>query len=200
MVGDDEYDNFAENEIIFDNDTTNSIDTHTTIKPIYWNIQTNDLYPSQLPLEYKLTIFTDDSASSYIGHITMDYSSSSKIRAINQPDKTITKYSLVLFDFDSPNLTDENKYVLDKYIIPNIKYNSSIDVYGYTDKIGNPDYNVKLSAARANAVKDYILTKNRNVKINTYGLGSESDLFDNASPTGRQLSRTVQVLIVNEKE
>jgi len=144
--------------------------------------------------------FTKDSSSSHTGYITMDYSSISQKRAIDQPDYSINKYSLVLFDFDSPVLTDVNRRVIDKFIVPFIGLGSTIDIYGYSDRIGNATYNKQLSLQRATSVRDYIRTKNRNVPINIYGLGDESEIFDNDLPMGRQLSRTVQILVITPKK
>ncbi|MDR0927810.1 MAG: OmpA family protein [Ignavibacteria bacterium] len=168
-------------------------------EPIRWDIEINELYPSQVPLEYRFTVFTADTMASYIGHIPMDYLSSERKETIDNPDKVISKYSLVLFDFDSPQVTEANMRVIDKFIVPNIKYRSTVDIYGYSDRIGQPEYNKKLSEARANAVKDYILTKNKNVSVTTYGMGDQTDIFDNSTPIGRQLSRTVQVIVVTPK-
>jgi len=167
---------------------------------IKWDIMINDLYPSELPIEYKYSVYTSDNVENYIGYIKLDYVSISKSKSIEQPDYTITKYSLVLFDFDSPLLTEHNKQVIDKFLIPNVRFGSNIDIYGYSDKIGNDEYNRRLSLQRANAVRDYIQTKNRNVKIRTNGLGSDTEIFDNNLPVGRQLSRTVQILVITPKE
>jgi outer membrane protein OmpA-like peptidoglycan-associated protein len=163
---------------------------------IRWGIKMNELYPSQLPIEYKFTVYTADSSASFVGYINMNYKMTEQKKTINQADKIISKYSLVLFDFDSPIIDEQNRQIINKFIAPNIKYGSTIDIYGYTDRIGSADYNKKLSQARANTVKDYILTKNRNVKINAVGLGSESTIFDNDISIGRQLSRTVQILVI----
>ena len=167
---------------------------------IRWEIMLNDLYPSELPIEYKYSVHSGESIESYIGRIKLDYISISKSKTIDQPDYVINKYSLVLFDFDSPLLTEQNKQVIDKFIIPNIKFGSSVDIYGYSDRIGQPEYNRRLSLQRANAVRDYIQIKNRNVRIRTNGLGNDTEIFDNEIPVGRQLSRTVQILVITPKE
>ena len=170
-----------------------------SIEPVRWYIGMNELTPSQVPIEYKYSVYTADNVASTVGFINMDFSSFARSRAIDQPDKVINKYSLVLFDFDSPVITAQNQAIIDKFIIPNIKFGSTIDIYGYTDRIGASDYNQRLSLARANAVRDYIRTKNRNVPINTFGLGNNSVIFDNDKPKGRQLSRTVQIFVVTPK-
>jgi outer membrane protein OmpA-like peptidoglycan-associated protein len=167
---------------------------------IKWDIMMNDIYPSELPIEYKYSVYTeDDNEESYVGHIRLDYISTSKNKFIEQADYTINKYSLVLFDFDSPLLTEQNKQIIDKLIIPNVKFGSSIDIYGYSDRIGNSEYNRKLSLQRADAVKNYIHTKNK-VPIRISGLGNDTEIFDNDSIIGRQLSRTVQILVITPKE
>jgi len=160
----------------------------------------NDLAPSEIPLEYRFTAYTSDTSASHTGFISMDYSSITKKRSIEQPDYSINKYSLILFDFDSPVVTDVNRRVIDKFIVPFINLGSTIDIYGYSDRIGNPTYNKQLSLQRATAVRDYIHLKNRNVPINVYGLGDEAEIFDNDLAVGRQLSRTVQILVITPKK
>jgi outer membrane protein OmpA-like peptidoglycan-associated protein len=189
----------AEENLENDSSKIENILPINSIKPIHYFIGLNELFPTQIPLDYKLTAYTNDSVSSFIGSIPIDFFSTERKKIIDQPDKIISKYSLVLFDFDSPEISAQNQSIIDKYVIPNIKYGSTIDIYGFSDRIGNPEYNQNLSTARANSVKDYILTKNKNVPINTIGLGNDSEIFDNDLPIGRQLSRTVQILVVTPK-
>jgi OOP family OmpA-OmpF porin len=65
----------------------------------------------------------------------------------------------VLFPFDSAVLSDDGKAILDERIV---KYRGKvqdmldIDVVGYTDSVGDEDYNQALSVERAQAVADYI--------------------------------------------
>ena len=169
------------------------------LAPVRINLAMNELYSSQVPIEYKYSIYSSDSVASVIGSIPVDFFSTERKRSISQKDKVITKYSLVLFDFDSANISEQNRLIIDKYVIPNIKYGATVDIYGFSDRIGQAEYNKRLSIARANAVKDYILTKNKNVLIKADGLGIESEIFDNNFPIGRQLSRTVQIFIVSPK-
>jgi outer membrane protein OmpA-like peptidoglycan-associated protein len=84
--------------------------------------------------------------------------------------------------------------------LPAIKYNSTIQVFGYSDRIGEEDYNKKLALARADNVKNYLQTKAKGAKFEVFGVGENILLFDNDSPIGRNLSRTVQVYIVTPKE
>jgi OOP family OmpA-OmpF porin len=77
--------------------------------------------------------------------------------ADTDPDK-ITFSADALFDFDKAVLKSEGKQSLDNLMskLGNVKYDVIVAV-GYTDRIGNEDYNKRLSVRRANAVKSYLV-------------------------------------------
>jgi outer membrane protein OmpA-like peptidoglycan-associated protein len=63
---------------------------------------------------------------------------------------------LVYFEFDSSELTDEAKADLDDYMDESKdQLFDSIDIYGFTDRQGDEDYNMALSKKRAEAVEKY---------------------------------------------
>lgn len=73
----------------------------------------------------------------------------------------ITLNADMLFAFDKATLTAEGKGILDK-IAANaaaLKTLEAIAVVGYTDRIGTDAYNKKLSERRANAVRDYLVSR-----------------------------------------
>jgi outer membrane protein OmpA-like peptidoglycan-associated protein/tetratricopeptide (TPR) repeat protein len=75
----------------------------------------------------------------------------------------ITDFSFgdILFAFNSSELTDTFKYQLDSLlIILNEKPEPVIGLYGFTDPQGASDYNMRLSKERAEAVYNYLLSKN----------------------------------------
>ena len=170
------------------------------VEPVRWHIATNELVASQIPVDYVYTIFYNDESTKTTGSIPVEFITFSKKKTIEQADKSINKYSLILFEFDKYDISDENAQIIDKYVIPNIKYKSNIEIFGFTDRIGNSNYNKKLAKSRAEAVKNYILTKNKNVNIKTYGVDAADAPFDNNSAIGRQLSRTVQIFLITPKE
>ena len=178
---------------------TNNKEINNDLPLIRINFAMNELSPSQVPIEYKYSVYTDDSAASVTGSIPIDFFSSERKKSISQKDRVVTKYSLVLFDFDSAEISEQNKSIIDKFVIPNIKYGSTVDIYGFSDRIGQPEYNKRLSIQRAISTRDYILTKNKNVPIKADGLGVEAELFDNDLAIGRQLSRTVQIFVFSPK-
>jgi peptidoglycan-associated lipoprotein len=66
----------------------------------------------------------------------------------------------IFFDFDSHVLRPESMVSLDKLVETlNDNPNVTIELGSHTDSRGNDDYNMKLSQARAQAVVDYLITK-----------------------------------------
>ena len=72
-------------------------------------------------------------------------------------------------------------------------------IEGFTDSVGNEQYNMKLSLQRANAVRDVITAKGIAAgRITTRGYGEEFPVDSNATPAGRQKNRRVEIIILNE--
>jgi outer membrane protein OmpA-like peptidoglycan-associated protein len=167
---------------------------------LFWTIKPNELTSSSVPVDYSLLVETAGGKKYKAnGSIPTEYFSQRRKQVEDLPDKTITKFSLVLFDFDKADISPQDQDIINKLIIPAIKYNSTVKIYGYTDRIGDDEYNLKLATRRAEAVKSIIQKARKDVKIETYGVGERQLLFDNDIPTGRHLSRTVQILIVTPK-
>jgi len=165
-----------------------------------WAIRPNELTNKQVPIDYKLTATTLNGVEKSItGSIPVEYFSSSRKRTEELPDRTVSKYSLILFDFDKAEISTQDQKIIDDYILPAIKYNSTVKIYGYTDRIGDDKYNQKLATRRAEAVRDYIKNKKKDIKIDIYGVGESVPIFNNDLPVGRQLSRTVQIHVITPK-
>ncbi|BDS15578.1 OmpA family protein [Aureispira anguillae] len=68
------------------------------------------------------------------------------------------------------------------------------DILGYTDNQGIPKDQVELTQNRANAIKDYLISKGcKHHKITTKGLGSIHPIGDNQTPEGRILNNRIEV-------
>ena len=65
-----------------------------------------------------------------------------------------------LFDFDSATLKPNGKVALDDFVrgLEGVNYDVIVAV-GHADRIGNPDYNQRLSVRRAESVKTYLMSK-----------------------------------------
>ena len=87
----------------------------------------------------------------------------------------ITLAAKALFDFDKAVLKPEGMATIDREIITKLKDVTKLElvlVTGHTDRIGTQAYNQKLSERRANAVRDYLVTKGvPKDKIETLGMG-----------------------------
>ncbi|UCF82967.1 MAG: OmpA family protein [Desulfobacteraceae bacterium] len=117
--------------------------------------------------------------------------------------KVLEKYALILFDFDSSNIKEGNKDIVEQ-IIQRMKHfpTADVKVVGHTDNIGKEDYNLKLSERRAKAVYDQILAGGMKAgeRITYAGAGPHDPLYDNSLPEGRALNRTVTVSLEYEKK
>ncbi len=99
----------------------------------------------------------------------------------------------VLFDFDKAEI--KSTFMLDE-AVEVLKQNPDVmvEVQGHTDNIGNPDYNVGLSERRANAVRDYMISKGiPSSRLTAKGYGATRPHFSNDSEQGRALNRRVQL-------
>ena len=75
---------------------------------------------------------------------------------------------------------------------------SLFEVGGYTDDAGDAEYNLQLSASRAAAVRDYLLSLGiAKSRLRVRGYGEASPRADNTTPEGRAMNRRVELKIVN---
>jgi len=75
----------------------------------------------------------------------------------------------------------------------------TLKLSGYTDNDGDHDANVLLSKDRANAVKDYLVSKGVNAaRLTTEWFGPDKPIGDNNTPEGRAKNRRVEMKL-NEK-
>ncbi|MBI5326641.1 MAG: OmpA family protein [Ignavibacteriae bacterium] len=105
-------------------------------------------------------------------------------------DKQINLFSLILYDFDSYTLNDKNIEMLND-VKKTLDKKSIVTFEGYTDKLGDEEYNMLLSVRRAKAAADAIQFENSKY----VGFGKTKLLFDNEFPEGRFYSRTVKIRV-----
>ncbi len=71
-----------------------------------------------------------------------------------------------------------------------------ISVNGYTDSLGNYDYNRRLSGFRATVVKSYLIGQGvAPSRISTYGKGPEDPIESNSTREGRAANRRVEIIL-----
>lgn len=67
---------------------------------------------------------------------------------------------------------------------------------GHTDNVGNIDYNMKLSKAKADAVMKELVTKYKipGDRLKAYGVGSIAPVASNKTDEGRAKNRRVELV------
>jgi OOP family OmpA-OmpF porin len=101
----------------------------------------------------------------------------------------------VNFETGSAKLMSASTAILDG-VATTIKqcHCSKVHIRGYTDSVGKPPYNQKLSERRANAVKDYLEAHGVPAGVITAeGFGEANPIADNRTANGRAENRRVTV-------
>jgi outer membrane protein OmpA-like peptidoglycan-associated protein len=74
-----------------------------------------------------------------------------------------------------------------------------IVVEGYTDSQGSDDFNQRLSAARAESVRDYLIRRGiASSRIRAVGKGEASPVASNDTPEGRADNRRVEIVLLKQ--
>lgn len=121
---------------------------------------------------------------------------------IGEGIKLVLNENAVRFDTNKSSLTAGAKANLDKLVPVFAEYpDTDITIYGYTDNTGAAAYNLKLSAARAAAVKNYLASKGvSSSRFQVTGLGIADPIASNETVDGRSQNRRVEFAITaNEK-
>ena len=104
----------------------------------------------------------------------------------------------VYFDFDRYSLRPEATRVLDEAITA-LRENATlrVEIEGHTCSIGTAEYNLALGDRRANAVKDYLVSRGISAdRLRTVSYGEERPKYDNSREETRRLNRRA-ALVVN---
>ncbi len=105
-------------------------------------------------------------------------------------NSTIQRFSLITFAYNTSTMSKSDRSIIN-IIKKNISPKSIVHVTGYTDRVGDLEYNRQLSEQRAQQVARVLHAPLENAR----GEGAENQLYDNATPEGRFYSRTVIVTI-----
>ena len=119
------------------------------------------------------------------------------IMVIRPPVKTYT-FEDVHFDFDRYTLRPEATRVLDEAVAA-MKQDATLrlQLEGHTCNIGTAEYNLALGDRRANAVRDYLISRGVPMgRLSTISYGEERPKYDNAREETRRLNRRA-ALVVN---
>ncbi len=105
------------------------------------------------------------------------------------------------FDFDKSVLKPEGQAKLADLVDKTKGVNLEVIIaVGHTDSVGGDSYNQKLSIARSEAVKKFLVSKGveRN-RVYTEGKGEKQPVADNKTAEGRSKNRRVEVEVVGTR-
>jgi outer membrane protein OmpA-like peptidoglycan-associated protein len=167
---------------------------------IDWGLEReqNSIPRGTQPINYQLTlidkkgnVFNTPQSGLAIDQVTVQKKRQEKIA-----DKETNRFSLILFDFGKADVGGANKQIV-SFIKSKITPDAKIAVTGYTDRVGEADYNQRLSEDRARTTAKSLGITEADVS----GVGESVLLYDNNLPEGRFYCRVVNVVVevpVNE--
>lgn len=104
----------------------------------------------------------------------------------------------IFFETDKSDLQKASEIELKKLIsFLNKNPKIHIEIQGHTDNVGTPDYNLKLSTARAKAVYDFLIAYNIDTERLKYiGYGLTKPIANNDTEKGRTQNRRTEFRII----
>ncbi len=111
---------------------------------------------------------------------------------------TLNMPSDITFDVDRSDIKPQFQSTLASVAQTLREYPSTtVDVAGHADSTGPDDYNQALSQRRADAVAQSLVSNGvQPVRVVAVGFGEARPIADNASVTGRQANRRVEIKLV----
>jgi outer membrane protein OmpA-like peptidoglycan-associated protein len=104
----------------------------------------------------------------------------------------------IFFPFNNYSISPESYPELDRLssVLKNY-HEMEIEIAGYTDNVGDERFNERLSLARAESVKKYLISKGLDKrKITAKGYGEKLPIGGNHTEEGRMINRRVEIRIL----
>lgn len=105
--------------------------------------------------------------------------------------------SNIPFDFNSYDLRNEYLEALNSLVkLLNQYFDIQLKLVGHTDNVGTTDYNMDLSVARAQAIKNYLTSQNiHSQRVSVEGKGNLEPLFPEKSELAKAKNRRVEFIL-----
>lgn len=122
------------------------------------------------------------------------------LQTTDTPRGLVVNMADVLFETNKYALSQEAQLKLAKLSgIIQAHPGLNLAIEGYTDTTGTPDYNLKLSEQRADAVRDFLVSQGLPADtITAKGLGQADPVADNGTAAGRKMNRRVEIIVSGE--
>ena len=118
-------------------------------------------------------------------------------------DGKVYIFGKVQFAVNSSRIDGRSEQLLDQ-IAQALKANQSVRtlrIEGYTDTVGDPGFNLRLSEERADAVRDALIRRGVDGdRLTTRGYGEDNPIAPNQSPGGRARNRRVEFIITGDRK
>ena len=183
-----------------------STNVYASVYKVFGDIVTR-LYPELVP---NYPAFADVTDFTYLNDIKAKSGSN-----ITQADKITYKSDgdlrnivakrawKIEFETGSANFTTTAQGVLeDLYNQLTVASGVSVEIFGHTDNVGNPDNNLTLSQSRAAAVKNWLQNRSKTSFpesrfARVFGKGQNEPVADNNTNAGRSKNRRVEIVMGN---
>ncbi len=149
-------------------------------------VWTAPMQPGTVPVTVTVTCPTDNKTASDTVNIQ-----------VTQPPARTYTFEDVYFDFDRYSLRPEATRVLDEAVAA-LRGDATlrVEIEGHTCNIGTAEYNLALGDRRANAVKDYLVSRGIGAdRLRTVSYGEERPKHDNAREETRRLNRRAAMVV-----
>ena len=164
-------------------------------RTVEWNWRSDSMELPSLPLELSYRLIVEDSAGSVRAterrEIFVEMTTLQQKLLEQRQDTIIESYSLLLFDYNSPIVSDADRALIHA-IAARVSPGARIRFTGYTDSIGDSRFNRDLALRRAEAAaaifRDAV---DFEIFIEINPEGGESERYTYALPEGRSYDRTV---------
>ena len=167
---------------------------NTVIPPfIDWYIgsEMSEKLMNDTSITFQFKAFTSLKDSAEInGELPIEQVTLHKKKINRVQNREVNTFSLILFDVRSSNINNANADIIE-FIKGYVKPNSTINITGYTDRLGDANANQNLAQDRANATAKSLNVKQR-ASVSAKG---NSALYDDSFPEGRLYTRTVDVIV-----
>lgn len=124
------------------------------------------------------------------------------VERVGEGIRLVLNENAVRFDTGKATLTSTAKANLNKLVPVFKEYaDTNIEIYGYTDSTGSPEFNLTLSQKRAESVKNYLASNGLvSSRFKIIGLGIADPIATNDTADGRTQNRRVEFAIMaNDK-
>jgi outer membrane protein OmpA-like peptidoglycan-associated protein len=160
------------------------------------------LYPKDLPdfVEYSKAVDKSFMMSVVSNHPELLEGKALEVDLSGDITTTVSSKDVhINFETGSSNISPTSAATLNEIYSSIITADLKVDIYGFTDNVGDEVNNRVLSESRANAVKSWLIRKGVNsdqIKHVT-GLGEDEPIADNSTEAGRAQNRRVQIKLGN---